>query len=244
MVRGRPRGPNQSLCPNPECRRPGYPFPKYVPRNDSTDRYYYPWFRHEDGTKDCNLSKILGKYKARQKIVVEYNRSANEATDFRYYPKHRHEILKQFPTKEAHIIKACPVVIYFLSRNVAPNLSELCQDCNNKLYYIHDLRCKFCNNTTIMWCPKCQRHWDFSQVVDTYKINIDRQILRNELEKSNIPVIELEDINWFLDVSNCDSRTGNKIPKGECNYLKRLSKMHSKINMIITYGDIALKNIR
>jgi hypothetical protein len=242
VVRGRPKAPSLYLCPNPECRKPGSPFPKYVPRNDSTDLYFYPFFRHEDGTKACNLSEILGKYKARKEILVECDRSGNEATDFRYYPKHRHKILKKFPIKEAHINKAMPVVIYNLSHDVAPNLSELCQDCNNRLYYIHDLRCKTCNNTTIMWCPKCQRHRDFSKQISSSKTNTDRQELLKELEKSNIYVADLQDINWFLDISKCGNKTSNKISKGACNFLKRLSKMHSKINMIITYGDNAFEN--
>ena len=243
MARGRPKEPSQRLCPNPECRKPGSPFPKYVPRNESTDLYFYPWFRHEDGTKDCNLSKILGKNKARQKTVVEYDRPGTEATDFRYYPKHRQEILKQFPLKEVHLSKAWPVVVYRLSRDVAPNLSELCRYCNNKLYYIHDLRCTICNNTTIMWCPKCQRHWDFSKLFPSSKTYTDRQRLMKELEKSNIQVAELQDIKWFLDVSKCDNKTSNKISKGACNFLKRLSNMHSKMNMIITFGDEASKNL-
>ena len=207
MVKGRPRKPSEGLCPNPKCRKPGYPFGKYVPRNDSTDLYFYPWFRHEDGTKDCNLSKILGKYKARQKIVVEFNRSKNETTDYHYYPRHRHKFLKEFPLKEAHISKTLPLVVYELEKlgqNLTiPNFMGMCFQCYGHCTHIHDIGCQFCNNTTIVWCPKCQLHCDFSRKVPSINgTTFEKDTIRNELKKSNVKVAELTDINWFLETSN------------------------------------------
>ena len=90
------------------------------------------------------------------------------------------------------------------------------------------------------WCSKCQLHCDFSRKVPLLNTStFDKDTIRNELKNSNVTIAEPQDINWFLDVSNCDTKTSNKISKGACNFLKRLSGMHSKINMIITYGDNA-----
>jgi len=36
--------------------------------------------------------------------------------------------------------------------------SGICPKCGNRLYFIHDIRCTECDNQTIVWCPRCEKH--------------------------------------------------------------------------------------
>lgn len=33
-----------------------------------------------------------------------------------------------------------------------------CPQCSGKTTFYHDMKCKKCNQTTITWCPQCERH--------------------------------------------------------------------------------------
>jgi len=39
-----------------------------------------------------------------------------------------------------------------------PDYRFICPRCHEKCTFIHDLRCKICNDRTIVWCPKCEKH--------------------------------------------------------------------------------------
>lgn len=41
-----------------------------------------------------------------------------------------------------------------------PDFSGKCPVCYNRLYHLHDLQCSVCNNTSIMWCPQCEEHYE------------------------------------------------------------------------------------
>jgi RecJ-like exonuclease len=33
-----------------------------------------------------------------------------------------------------------------------------CPACKGKTTFYHELKCKECNQTTITWCPRCEKH--------------------------------------------------------------------------------------
>jgi hypothetical protein len=48
-----------------------------------------------------------------------------------------------------------------LSGSVAVKMKDWtpkCPKCKGYMTYIHDLKCLICDNTTVVWCPKCQTH--------------------------------------------------------------------------------------
>ncbi len=104
---------------------------------------------------------------------------------------------------------------------------------------IHDIRCEVCNRTTIHWCPKCSEHCRLFRKSISIKTSCpDRQILVDELEKLNIPILNLNNLVWFSKTK----RTKRMAIRAN-HFLSNLLNMLESDNLIITYGDLDLNEV-
>ena len=178
---GRPKHSADELCSREGCNNPGFRYIDTVKKDG--DVYYYYKFKHSNPTiKD----HVIQGWEPPEHDLNRYNRSKNETT--------------VFGRKGARLTKGCPVVIFCLkSDERIPNFVGRCYKCYGPCTDIHDIRCNICNRSTIHWCPKCLLHLDFSGKVTSIKTTCaKKQIVVDELEKLNIPILKLNDMIWFL----------------------------------------------
>lgn len=234
MARGRPRKTGSEAC-STHREKLGFTYPSYVHKKSAV--YCYSKFRHNDRTiRDHYVYDESAPQYGR-----EYRRPA-EVTVFQFHPE------SNIPMKQANIITALPIAIYYLRDEEYPEIKEACPQCSGKCTYIHDLRCGFCNGESILWCPQCLCHIDFSERVKPVKIPVD-QILKRELKKLKKKSIKLRELEWLLEdevlqIPEGDSRQAER-QKQANEFVQELKNLLEKgqppyYKVIITYGKDAL----
>ena len=187
MPGGRPKQIGNEICP--KCGQSGNSFSKPSNKIDSKNVYFYIWFRHNSKKlKDCRINNILkSKHEVNLESHKEFNYKTKQSTTYIAYSNTKSGILKKFPLKEVHISNALPIVVYYLKKEVVyPDFIGICRVCHDKLIRIHDLRCDICDNKLILFCPRCEQHYNFANDIAPVirsENNYDSKDLYRELMK-------------------------------------------------------------
>lgn len=240
MQVGRPRKRGNEAC-SIHKKKLGFTYPVYVYKK-SGDTYCYPRIKHNDrAIADHYIYDDTPVQYAR-----EYNRQRKESTVFQFRPQ------AKFPLTQARKTDAISILIYYLRDEEYPNFTGICPQCSGICTDIHDLRCKVCNLDTIRWCPICQHHIEFSDMVKSTKVRVDKalQLKLKSLRKKSLKLKELE---WLLEDKTIQTPKDNsthaqrqKQIKEFVENLKELLIRQQSPNqkVIITYGKEAIEDAR
>lgn len=235
MGKGRPRKIGTEACSTHRDKL-GFTYPNYVCKKSAV--YCYPKFRHNDRT----IGDHYVYDASAAQYTREYDRKKTQVTDFQFHPE------STIPMKQASMIPALPIVIIYLRDVEYPEIKEACPQCSGKCTYTHDLRCGACNGETVLWCPQCLCHIDFSERIDLVKIPID-QILKRELKKLKKKSIKLRELEWLLKHKTLQTLEGDsqraKRQRQVNEFVQKLKNLLEEgqppyYKVIITYGKDAL----
>jgi hypothetical protein len=258
-VRGRPSNPRTEICPKHKTL--GYTRFKTTWNGDypGSKRRRYRYFVHKDpkiGDHPIPVDKYERYKRVKSntiQVLREYNRlKGKEVTTFLYNQEKRLLI-------QAKPNYALPIIVCELREEEIPDFSGICRRCNGRCNRLHDLRCSICNNTTVVFCPKCQCHYDFSRQVHPVTVprgKVSERKLR-ELRKNSL---KLEEIEWLLkdttiQAQGKDNKENNseiRQQKKICEYLNGLHQQLLKnfetqppsYKIIIAFGKDAVALIK
>ncbi|MGH9973176.1 MAG: hypothetical protein ACRD93_04690 [Nitrososphaeraceae archaeon] len=119
------------------------------------------------------------------------------------------------------------------------NFSGICRQCFCRCIRIHDLRCSVCDNTTIVWCPSCEKHWNFEGIVKAKMIFREKN-LEKELKKLKRNSLKMGELKWLI--------SNNKIQGDALDFIQKLYRLlkdnYDTKKIIITYGHEAIEEAK